>query len=194
MRAVAWRALGILAVVVVVGTGFAAWNPLKYVYLRTVATAFPVLPVGVALLLAASALAVAGKTDTKVMVVGPAGILLIFVSILYVVAVRSPAKPTARALSPDHRYEAVIEKDAGDGSFEHVVVVLRTRDGLLSRQTPVELGCTHGWSTDVPVKVRFAGARTVELIDENGVGTEATLDPASFVVHPVRRLACDAGP
>ncbi|GAA4622189.1 hypothetical protein GCM10023196_013360 [Actinoallomurus vinaceus] len=199
MRTAMTRALVILAVGVIVITGFAAWNPLKYVYLQPVGTAFPVLPVGVALLLAAPALRSAsrqGHSDLR-KTLAPAGVIvgivLLVISLLYIVVTREPARTVGRVVSPDHRYTVLIREDVADGSFLHTVAVLRTTDGLLSRQTPVLFSCPNGWSYSTP-DIRFAGPNIIDLRYPNGDVRQATLDRTSFTVHPVTRLGCDHGP
>lgn len=193
------RVLVTLAVGVIVITGVAAWNPLKYVYLQPVGTAFPVLPVGVTLLLAALALRSASRQGYSYVteVLAPVGVLvgivLLVISLLYIIVTRAPARTVGRVASPDHRYTVFIREDDGDGTFTHTAAVLRTTEGLLSRQTPVLLGCPNRSSYPIP-EIRFAGPDIIEMKYPDGDVRRATLDRKSFTVHPVTRLSCDESP
>jgi hypothetical protein len=178
-------------------TTFAAWNPFHLVDLAPLGTGYPVVPVAVILMLV---IVGGGFSSLR----RPVGILLsgllVSLSLLLLlgygayrwIAVmdHQTTRVVDRATSPDGRWELV--------TFYHRAelrelgqtyrVMLRTRDGLFSREALVFFGDGDGEQIG-PVTARFTGRDGIDVVTRRATfhSTYARHLP-SVAVHPAHRI------
>jgi hypothetical protein len=193
--------LVVLAVAAVAVVVVAHWNPWRYTHLmplegeRVLQVLLAVVPV---LLGGALVLAVPARGDARItavcltallvavaVAVAPAGGSLVS---FFAPVTHGPAHVVA--LSADGRLEVAWMGVADDSDSGAVEYRIRSRAGLLSRESTRELACMADWSGSSHImanEVRFTGDREVELRTSDGALWTIAFDPRTLT--PARTLS-----
>jgi hypothetical protein len=206
LRRFGWSAVLVgLAVLLVLFTLLAAWNPWRYTYLMPVGRPLIVVIAlgGAAALVAAAAVRVLrGELERQVVGIGGALLaLLVWVGGGFTVSYlpgfdghRRPSSPRVVAVSADNAFELVLVEHIGWFVY-YDVVRLRTREGLLSRESDRYVACFAQEDDVRPEEVfvgaRFTGVREIEISMRSGRTWTTTFDADSL--RPTGQLGygCD---
>ncbi|MGY0232369.1 hypothetical protein [Longispora urticae] len=163
-----WILLGVGALVLVL-VGYGMWNPGDLVVVdrwlnHPCEFIAALVPLGLYVFHLRSDGDTAGWIARRIALVSLIPLALVAISL-----VAFAPEETVEAVSPSGEYEVV----AVDVSL-HRAFVLRTRDGLLSRQAATPLYCITGF---LPPNVRFADEHTIEFedVDDRTVSFTATV-------------------
>jgi len=100
--------------------------------------------------------------------------------------------PRVVAISPDNRYEMVVVDLAGVVAADTAVLRVRSREGLLSRES-TELGCVRPANSEpavVSVSVAFTGSHYLTVNANYGRSWRAAFDPETLRPTATFGLPC----
>jgi hypothetical protein len=195
------RAYPILAAVVITVTGYAAWNPTHLRYLELLTRGFPVVTIEIVLLLGLAYFTAHGPAEDALYVVIALVVATPIAITSWFLSGYGTIETGPVVFSADGRYELVALKKKrrfpshrtspeGDLTPVHTAVLLRTRQGLLSREVEVvhDFGNSVHW-------YRFTGPTTISVqrgmfgLSSSHDGTlpeplRSEFDPESLEVKP----------